>query len=272
VDGDGCSSACTRETGFTCIAQAACEQDPVTGGCLLRVPTIFRDFSNTHPDFSNNAACTALAVGAVSPTLNANRRPTLLNPNVAPDPCLSTPDNFLQWYTSTPGVNQTLVGEIVLYENDNNGYVNRFGPNGEQFLGVNTDVEQRGYSATLAGCQQVCANEAANQTQCFNECNPFQQDVQQTQNLLNQRTNELNQAIANNPAQVPALQAQVDQLELDFAAAQADLATCQATCQADTTALTDACAATCGPCINNPAQFCFSSPSTPSRARHRAAL
>jgi cysteine-rich repeat protein len=231
IDGDGCSSSCTKELGFECIAEATCEQDALTGGCILRVPTIFRDFSNAHPDFGDKGACTDLVVGSVNATLNANRRPTLTGQNTAAA-CLSTGDNFLQWYTSIPGVNETLVGEIVLYDNNENGYVNRFGPNGEPFLGIDdSETEQRGYSPTLAGCQQVCANEAANETQCFNECDQFRQALQTTQNELNQRTNELNQAIAQaNAAQIALLEPQVAQLELELAAAQAGSDTCQTTC------------------------------------------
>ena len=254
IDGDGCSSACTRETGFECLANAFCEQ--IAGGCVLRVPTIFRDFAETHPDFGEDKACMNMTVGAVAPTLNEQRHPTLSVANNAAA-CMSTAENFLQWYTSTPGVNETLVSEIVLFDNGEGGYVNRFGPNGEQFLGIAATNAERGYSATLAGCAQVCANEAANTTQCFNECNPFTQALQTTQNLLNQRTGELNQAIAaNNAAQIAILQPQVDQLTLDFAADQAALATCQATCQNTTTTLTETCSASCKPCRNNPAQFC----------------
>jgi fibro-slime domain-containing protein len=256
VDGDGCSSTCTRETGFNCVANAACEQDPVNGGCVLRVPAIFRDFG-AHEDFGNNGACTDMIPGMVNQTLDADKRPTMsaqVNTGAA---CLSNPQNFLQWYQSLPGVNQTLIGNITLYDNEQGGYVNRFGPNGEQFLGIQAGAAERGYVPTLAQCQQVCANEAANETQCFNECNPFTQDVQQTQNDLNQRTQQLNQAIAqNNAAQIPVLQAQVDQLTLDLAEAQAGLATCQTNCQAETTRITDACSATCAPCRTNPQQFC----------------
>ena len=49
TDGDGCSSTCTKETGFTCEQTAICEK--INGECVLRVPAIFRDFSDNDPDF-----------------------------------------------------------------------------------------------------------------------------------------------------------------------------------------------------------------------------
>src|SRR5262249_48383395 len=60
VAGDGCSPACTVETGFTCSAaqhddSVDCKETGNTGKCL-QLPVIYRDFKNEsvsggHPDF-----------------------------------------------------------------------------------------------------------------------------------------------------------------------------------------------------------------------------
>src|SRR5690606_666093 len=115
--------------------------------------------------------CTALAVGAVQLQLDAQRHPVLSaqNPGLA---CMSNPANFSQWYTSDPAANQTLVGELVLFDNGQGGYVNRFGALGAQFQGVEPNTE-RGGGLTLAACQATCQNEANTSFQCDNLCRPI---------------------------------------------------------------------------------------------------
>jgi fibro-slime domain-containing protein len=256
IDGDGCSSTCSIESGFNCAAEAACEV--VGGGCVVRAPAIFRDFAESHQDFGEDKACTALAVGAVGNTLDANRRPTLNTANAAAA-CMSTPENFAQWYTDTPGVNVTQVGEIVLFDNGNGGYVNRFGALGEQFEGVVDGTEQAG-GTTLAACQATCQNRADNANQCNNRCRPISDQAQQLQNGdLIQLTNQLNQLENATPPDADAIadvEAQIAQVEADIADIQAQAATCQADCETARESQAAACTATCKPCSTNPAQFC----------------
>jgi fibro-slime domain-containing protein len=256
IDGDGCSSTCTRETGFTCVAEAACEI--VGEGCALRAPAIFRDFAETHPDFGEDKACTALAVGAVADTLDANRRPTLSGQNAAAA-CMSTPQNFAQWYTSTPGTNVTQVGEIVLFDNGAGGYVNRFGALGEQFQGVEEGTD-RGFSATLAACGQVCQNEANNAFQCDNQCRPISDQAQQlTNGQLIQLTNQLNQLENANPPDPVAIadvEAEIAAVQAEIAEIQAQATACLDTCETNRTNDAATCTATCKPCFTDPASFC----------------
>jgi fibro-slime domain-containing protein len=256
VNGDGCSSTCVRETGFNCVAEAACEL--VGGGCALRAPAIFRDFPETHPDFGEDKACTALAVGAVANALDANRRPTLNAANAAAA-CLSTPQNFAQWYTSTPGTNVTQVGEIVLFDNGEGGYVNRFGALGEQFQGVQQGTD-RGFSPTLAACGQICQNEANNQFQCDNQCRPISDQAQQlTNGQLIQLTNQLNQLENANPPDPVAIadvEAEIAEVQAEIADIQAQAAACLGTCETNRTNDAAACTATCKPCFTDPAAFC----------------
>jgi fibro-slime domain-containing protein len=261
IDGDGCSSSCTRETGFECQANAVCET--LNGQCVLRVPAIFRDFGDAHQDFGEDKACTALAIGAVEEALDQNRRPALVAANAA-NACLSTPANFTQWYTSQDGVNQTLVGDIVLFENGEGGYVNRYGANGEQFLGiqappVNGPNPERGFDASLAACATRCEAETANQLQCQNRCNPINNDNQQLLNQINQATNQLNQAEAQNPPNpvtIADLEEQIADLQDQLAAGQDEFVACQTDCAAELETGSAACAETCKPCRTAPQMFC----------------
>jgi fibro-slime domain-containing protein len=256
IDGDGCSSTCTIEMGFNCVAEAACEL--VGDGCALRAPAIFRDFAETHPDFGEDKACTDLAVGAVAPTLDANRRPALSGANTAAA-CMSTPANFSQWYTDNPGVNVTQVGEIVLFDNGEGGYVNRFGALGEQFQGVEQGTD-RGFSPTLAACGQTCQNEANNQFQCDNQCRPISDQAQQLQNgQLIQLTNQLNQLENANPPDadaIAAVEAEIAEVQAEIADIQAEAAACLDTCETNRTNDAAACTATCKPCFTDPTAFC----------------
>lgn len=257
IDGDGCSSTCTRESGFQCVANAACEE--IGGQCALRVPAIFRDFSDSHPDFGGHA-CTALALGAVAPNLDANRRP-VASPNAAQRQaaCLSTPENFADWYTSNER-NQTLFGEILLFDNENGGYVNRFGATGQQFQVPDPQTE-RAPTASLAACGNQCLNEANNQFQCANRCRPLQDDAQQLINgQLNQLNNQLTQAenaAAPDADLIATLEAQIAAVQLEIANLQVEAAACLEDCEADRDEQAAACSATCRPCSFNVNQFCI---------------
>jgi len=258
IDGDGCSSNCTIESGFNCDQQAACEL--IGGQCALRVSAIFRDFSGTHPDFTegNNARCTTLAPGAVATNLDANRRPVLVaNPPAAA--CMSTPQNFADWYTSNER-NVTVVGELVLFDNGQGGYVNRFGAEGQQFA-VPDPTTERNPTGSLQACGNACRQEANNALQCQNTCRPPAEDAQQLQNgQLIQLTNQLNQAenaAVPDPDLIAALEAQIADVVAQIAALNAEAAECLDDCQAEIESRTATCSSTCKPCSFNPAQFCI---------------
>ncbi len=145
-DGDGCSHECKVETdqGFTCKdVTTACVQD-AQGNCALRVPAIFRDFkgrneSGGHPDFEQGGTNKLTITGLVKKDLDADGKPVYAGGTNAA--LIQSVDSFAQWYR-TSGVNKELVGEIVLWDNGKGGFVNRFGPNGEQF---------KGWPSTVAG-------------------------------------------------------------------------------------------------------------------------
>ncbi|MBC8069991.1 MAG: DUF4215 domain-containing protein, partial [Deltaproteobacteria bacterium] len=139
VDGDGCSAQCLVEAGFDCGPSENCEM--IGDGCVLRVNAVFRDFSVAHPDFEPDAAYGCVTDG--SAPVNAATKAThdmvattvddAVKPQWAAANC-ADPDDFEQWYRDVPGTNTTVYGSIVLFDNGDGGFVNRFGPLGERFV------------------------------------------------------------------------------------------------------------------------------------------
>jgi fibro-slime domain-containing protein len=135
--GDGCSATCTIESGYTCSA-AAC--DRIGGHCVLRVPAVFRDFNAStatggHPDFSPGFNSTGALQGLLLPDLDVDGKPVLAAASTAG--FLHSAASFAQWYRDTPGVNATVPGEIVLWDDYAGGYVNRWGGSGERWKAAN---------------------------------------------------------------------------------------------------------------------------------------
>ncbi len=263
VDGDGCSSSCTIEIGFECLAEAVCER--VADQCVLRAPAIFRDFSESHPDFGGNEICTTLETGAVGPNLDANGRPTLGNNSAAA--CMSTAASFADWYTSNSS-NSTLIGEIVLFDNAEGGYVNRYGADGTPWRFVQRTTERNG-GASLAACAATCLNEATNgqapfvggALRCNDLCRPLNDQIQQrTNGQLLQLNNQLDQELNANPPDpiaIADLQAQIADEEATIAQLGVDAAACQTDCQTRLDARVATCTPTCKPCSYAPGQFCI---------------
>ena len=139
IDGDGCAGDCTVEAGFTCGATTACVM--VEDQCILRVNAVFRDFGSAHADFEPDAAYGCVTDG--NPPVNAATKATdgmveaLVDdegkPQWAAANCATEAD-FAEWYRDIDGVNTTVYGKIDLFPNDDGGFVNRFGENGEQFM------------------------------------------------------------------------------------------------------------------------------------------
>src|SRR5690606_35018639 len=50
ISGDGCSNECTQEDGYTCEV-APC--DRIGDQCVLRVSAVYRDFTDSHPNFAS---------------------------------------------------------------------------------------------------------------------------------------------------------------------------------------------------------------------------
>lgn len=133
IDGDGCSSTCEKEAGYTC-QQAPCEK--IDGKCVLRIPAVYRDFNannatiSPHSDFrvggGNHKA------GIVAGLLSPAGKPVLAVPLVG-GVSIASQASFAQWYTDVQNVNTTVRGELVLFDNDNDAFVNRFTAGGAQY-------------------------------------------------------------------------------------------------------------------------------------------
>ncbi|MEI9954472.1 MAG: DUF4215 domain-containing protein [Pseudomonadota bacterium] len=126
-DGDGCSSACKLEGGFTCTRANNCEK--INGACVLRVPVVYRDLTDKHPDVE--PSCVGQMAGKeATPKLVAttltNGVPTALP--AAKDACITALDT---WYSDKGA--PAIVRDIVLFDNTKGGYVNRYGALGEQW-------------------------------------------------------------------------------------------------------------------------------------------
>lgn len=123
LSGDGCSATCAREPGFVCVQRPACEGP----GCVLRVPTVYRDFTAAHADFHCGGGT---ARPSISPTLDALGKPTLISGNPG---CIASPQSFAEWYTDSTS-SSTIASSINLFDDGNGRFVNRFGPNGERWV------------------------------------------------------------------------------------------------------------------------------------------
>jgi fibro-slime domain-containing protein len=161
LDGDGCSSTCVQEPGYTCTQSDACET--VNGVCVLRLPIIYRDFSSAHSDFG--VSCGEHVLGVANDRLSAAGKPTLRsNTNV----CINSAASYAEWYTASSSSTQIL-GEIVLFDNDNGGYVNRLNNQGDRYT---RPPAQSG----LRWCSDQSNNCAACEpgyTQCYGTCTPW---------------------------------------------------------------------------------------------------
>ena len=122
--GDGCSADCKVEAGWTCT------QPPL--GDTMSVPIIYRDFKFKNPaDFEASVTGSFEAtLGIVKPDLDKDGKPVfteIVNAHIA------SPESFGQWYRNTDGINHATASKLVLWANGKGAYVNRYGPNGEQW-------------------------------------------------------------------------------------------------------------------------------------------
>jgi fibro-slime domain-containing protein len=135
IKGDGCSETCQEEPGYVCSVPPPCEGE----ACTLNLPIVFRDFNESHVDFwppFQAGDMDGHAPGIVTDRLDAGGKPVYLAS--PPLSHVTSAASFGEWYTTTPSVNSLIVGNITLYANGQGGFVNRFGPNGEQYAGAVT--------------------------------------------------------------------------------------------------------------------------------------
>src|SRR5690606_2704120 len=153
--------------------------------------------------------------------------------------------------------------------------VNRFGSEGQPFTSVATASEERANSTTLAGCEANCFERAQNaqppsddlpQLRCDNECRPLADDLRQTQQELQQKTDELRRAYDQNggmpvgdaavPVAIQTILDDISDIEDEIDSLTERSAACTADCEAELDRRTAICAATCAPCFDEPTQYC----------------
>ncbi len=279
LDGDGCSSTCTKENGFTCVQEPQCEK--INGQCVLRVPAIFRDFGESHPDFGGGTECglkegAPIVPGIAAAMLDAEGRPVL---GTAPaNACIQSAQTFGTWFRDGNGV-VSLVDSVLLFDNGDGGYVNRFGKNGEKLTvyvapPVGQGSEQVVTGATSqATCTPGCTTRTRSSLQCDNVCRPDHDQLADSTRQLTQREQELAQreqqlaqaqeqanpdaaAIATLEAQIAAVEAQIAAIEEDIEELTLAADACDTECQTRFDGLVAACVADCKPCSGNGAQWC----------------
>ncbi|HTQ02806.1 MAG TPA: DUF4215 domain-containing protein [Polyangiaceae bacterium] len=188
-DGDGCSSTCMIEQGYTCSNDGPCTTqsgvDPGTGMtkdiCVLPVPTIFRDFNSSmvtggHPDFQPGFDSSGAVQGLVEDLLDSDGKPVEradLTATELSNAYLHGQAAFAEWYRDGAPGSGPIPGSIVLWDNGNGGYVNRWGANGEQWKGQTTmaDYGMPTYGGPAGGGCTACALGPGQA--CYDPCTPW---------------------------------------------------------------------------------------------------
>lgn len=275
TDGDGCSAECAKETGFTCKQEPRCER--INGECVLRVPAIFRDFSDKDPDFGwptfPDTSCGILEGDPIVPgiaqdRLDAEGRPVL---GKAPkSACIESAQSFARWFRDGNG-SVRVIGEITLFDNGAGGYVNRFGANGEQLISTVAPPKGQGQeqhvseATSQATCEPGCTQRARSSLQCENVCRPQGDAVRNGEIALTQKMDELAREQAQlllRPddailmANVTVLEAELAELQLAQAVLVDTHAACDLDCTTTFSGQVAACVADCKPCSTNPRQWC----------------
>ena len=122
LEGDGCSASCTSETGFKC-------EDIHEEPDVVRLPVVFRDFTDDHPDMQNRAGPVDLGIpGPVCTlentancgTLDAEGKP-VLDETTTHRSITGTAADFAQWYRDVPEINMAFPSSIELTKMTENG-------------------------------------------------------------------------------------------------------------------------------------------------------
>ncbi|MBN2804161.1 MAG: DUF4215 domain-containing protein [Deltaproteobacteria bacterium] len=136
-DGDGCSSMCKIEKGFTCKPETPCEM--IDGKCILRVSAVFRDFSTSTDSFGDFEGGGNVVTDLLESKL-VDGKPVLTADGASRCSAINSPESFARWYTDGDE-RETLVSSLILYDNDADAYVNRWGKNGEQWCVSDNAIE-----------------------------------------------------------------------------------------------------------------------------------
>ncbi|MBN2572962.1 MAG: DUF4215 domain-containing protein [Deltaproteobacteria bacterium] len=151
--GDGCTKDCKTESGWTCTQPEIGER--------MDVPAVYRDFrfsgklDNMQNDFEGGVTGQREAsTGMVQPDLDNDGKPVYANPaNPGGAVHVLSADSFATWFrtsTASPPINHATAGKLALWRNAEGAYVNRYGPNGEQW-----DITQNAYWCGTVGQERI---------------------------------------------------------------------------------------------------------------------
>lgn len=102
-----------------------------TDECDSVIPIVYRDFSDSHPDFEMDFAGDGIRLNLLSPTLGTGDKPVFASSVGCParsgeqtcrtdwqvqTPVINSATTFDQWYRDVPGVNMTFERELELRE------------------------------------------------------------------------------------------------------------------------------------------------------------
>jgi fibro-slime domain-containing protein len=174
VSGDGCSSTCTVEAGWQC------SQPPI--GPSMQVPVVYRDFNsrgavNGYIDFNPGATGqNAPILGLVATKLDSLGKPVYVGSGGGSQAAgfIQSVASYAQWYRDDPGgmgaINRTIVDHITLYDNGMGGFVNRWGPQGQQWTTTSYGTSQVWCSNSSNACAS-CPTMAG--WTCLPTCTPW---------------------------------------------------------------------------------------------------
>jgi fibro-slime domain-containing protein len=151
------------ESGYDCT-----QPTPST----LTLPLVLRDFDANGEDFEPAISGSDSAVPGIVQTALVGNKPAFSGAN-SQQPTVAFDTLFPDWYRDAAR-NVTVVGSLVLYANGQGGYVNRWGPNGEQWTAVTYhNVRWCSNTALRDGCAACNPRPAAGET-CFDSgCTPW---------------------------------------------------------------------------------------------------
>jgi fibro-slime domain-containing protein len=180
-NGDGCSDQCTEEDGFICENDMPCEMIEGATACSISVPAVFRDFNANssnggHPDFQPGYNHDGATQGLVQATLDMEGKPVLSSLANVSNAFMHGPTQFAQWYRNAAPASAPIAGTLRLWDNERGGYVNRWGPLGEQWKGypqgmVNGMTYPNPLQCSNTDCTE-CA-EAPMGMVCLDDCFPW---------------------------------------------------------------------------------------------------
>jgi fibro-slime domain-containing protein len=136
--GDGCSAECTVEPLYRCSHEPECQTR--NGQCTRTVPIVFRDFNHNgvaggHPDFQPGFNNSGVIAGLVQPELDMEGKPVLSATASVSNGFMHGTEAFAQWFRNGAPASAPIPSTLVLWDDGFGGFVNRFGPNGEQWRG-----------------------------------------------------------------------------------------------------------------------------------------